>query len=511
MFNRKSVWILLLLTFTVLAACNSDDEEFEAFFNEMDKDVLGEKADPDRYIMEYIKHIENGEPAKALEVLNEKELPKNEKLVKKYKEMEFENEDLMELKGAFTTIFRVDQKKQEKIRDIFQKIMDQQEIENIAELDIDQELDDLSDIHKETVEVFENSTKLMQEVAEEYDQVEVNEEVLEAEGDKDPAEMNQDTNILIARFIEIVTGENAEELNEVAANSSSEEDDEKETDSQDDKDIEKMLANEGSTEVAFDAKAEIKDNHFLLSGKSNLMEGSTVFLHTYHYGAENPYLSAELEVDASGSFEMKEEMSDETLNGEPLTLRLAFQPDKEELELQEIYGEEGEKLEGPFAHKFTNIKRTRYGAFTYADLELENGAKTTFGIDTFSEPDDYGDMNIWMEKDHVETKDDYYIITMQSNLNELTSIGAEATVPGYETAGYTSRAKVRPDGSIRLHVPRPEVEGENVVIKFKAQSDGAIETEELYGEHGENFDGDLAVKKKQNTIIEYEVDLGKDS
>lgn len=511
MLNRKSVWILLLLAFTILSACSSDNEEFETFFNEMDKDLSGEKADPDRYIMEYITHIENGEPEKAVEVLNEKELPKNDKLVEKYKKMEFKNEDLMELKEAFIEILRVDQKKQEKIRDIFEKIMQHPEIENVEELDLDKELNDLFDIHKETVAVFENSTKLMQEVAEDYDQVEVNEKALEAESDKNTAKMNQDTNMVIARFIEIVTGENTEELNEVAKNSSSKDDEEKETNSLDDKNIEKMLANQGSTEVALDAKAEIKDNHFLLSGKSNLMEGSTVFLHTYHYGAENPYLSEKMEVDASGNFEMEEEMSDETLNEEPLTLRLAFQPDKEEPELQEIYGEEGEKLEGPFTHKFTNIKRTRYGAFTYADLELENGAKTTFGIDTFSKPDDYGDMNIWMEKDHVETKDDYYIITLRSNLNELTSIRAEATVPGYETAGYTSRGKVRPDGSIRLHVPRPEVEGENVVIKFKALSNGAIETEELYGEHGENFEGDLAVKKKQNRIIEYEVDLGKDS
>src|SRR5699024_11628164 len=118
---------------------------------------------------------------------------------------------------------------------------------------------------------------------------------------------------------------------------------------------------------------------------------------------------------------------------------------------------------GPIANKFKNTKRTRYVAFTYADIELEEGAKTEFGIDTFEEPDDYGEMDIWTEKENVETKDDYYIITMNSNLNELTTIRAEATVPGYETAGSTRSATVRPDGSTRLHVPLPDVADEKVI------------------------------------------------
>src|SRR5699024_2849095 len=154
---------------------------------------------------------------------------------------------------------------------------------------------------------------------------------------------------------------------------------EKDADKKDDASLKEMLADTGSTEVAINAEAEIKDNHFRLTGQSNLVQGSTVFMHTYHYGAEDAYLKSEFEVDKEGQ------------------------------EIQEIYGEEGEKIEGPFAHKYTNTKRTMYGAFTYADLELEEGAKAAFEIDTFEEPDDYGDMDIWMEKESVETKDDYYI------------------------------------------------------------------------------------------------------
>src|SRR5699024_8837462 len=141
---------------------------------------------------------------------------------------------------------------------------------------------------------------------------------------------------------------------------------------------------------------------------------------------------------------------------------------------------------GPFIHKYTNIKRTRYGAFAHAYIELEPGAEAGFQVYDWKQPDDYGEMDIWMEKESVEKKDMYYDITMKSNLNELTRIKAEATIPGYETAGYTSSTYVHPDGTFRIQVPRPEIEDEVVVVTFEGRSDSSIETEELYGENGED-------------------------
>src|SRR5699024_12856217 len=128
-----------------------------------------------------------------------------------------------------------------------------------------------------------------------------------------------------------------------------------------------------------------------------------------------------------GSVLMEEKINREELNIVSIVIRLDIQPEKEDQEILEIYGEEGEKIEGPFAHKYTNTKRTMYGAFTYADLELEEGANAAFEIDTFEEPDDYGDMDIWMEKEGVEKKDDYIIITRNRNLNKLTKVKAKET------------------------------------------------------------------------------------
>lgn len=511
MFLRKAGWVLLLGVFVVLAGCSSDDEEFEAFLDDLEEDVSGEDADPDEYIKEYITHIQNGEPEQALDVLKEKEIPARRKLQQKYEDMSFDNEDLTELKRELTLVLHVDLEKQRVIKDIFEEVMKNQNADNLEEIEIENELEDLYEIHEKTILAMETSMQSMKELADEYDQVEVDEDELLLDDEADASDLNDDTDRIIAAFIEVATGLDADDLDDKRTDTAHQEENTEDENNYDDERLEELLADQGNPEVAFDAKAEIKDDHFQLKGKSNLLEGSTVLMKTYQYGSENPYLKEDLEADEDGSFEMEQEVDEDDLEGEPLMIRLAFEPDKEDEEAQAIYGEEGEKLEGKFIHKFTNIKRTRNGAFTDADIEMEEGAETEFGTEEWKEPDDYGKMDIRMEKESVETKDDYYVITMNSNLNELTRIKAEAEVPGYETAGYTSRTKVRPDGSFRMHVPRPDVNDEEVIVVFEATSDAAIETEELYGEHGEDFEGDLVEKTKRGQKIEYELNLEEDS
>src|SRR5699024_3823043 len=169
----------------------------------------------------------------------------------------------------------------------------------------------------------------MKKVNEKYDQIDIDEEKLASEVDMDVSEMNEDIDIVVMAFIKAVAEMDRESLDEEVTNTTTEDnekdendEEEKETDSQEDKLLKEMLTDKGSTEVALDAEAEIKDNHFRLTGQSNLVEGSTVFMHTYHYGAEDAYLKGEFEVDEDGSFELEEEINGEELNGEPLVIRL---------------------------------------------------------------------------------------------------------------------------------------------------------------------------------------------
>src|SRR5699024_6735701 len=155
MLIRKNIWIVFLFVFAVLSACSSDDKEFDTFLTVVENDISGEDADPDKYINEYLKQIDNEDTEKALEILNEKEIHKNEELVEKYKYMEFDNEDLTELKEALTKVLEIDKQKQETLRDIFEKVMDYPNLENLndlQELQIDKELEVLADINERTIE-----------------------------------------------------------------------------------------------------------------------------------------------------------------------------------------------------------------------------------------------------------------------------------------------------------------------------------------------------------------------
>src|SRR5699024_1105058 len=250
---RKNNWIIFLCVFAVLSACSSDDKEFDTFLNEVEQDISGENADPDKYINEYLKQIDNGDPEKALEILNEKEIPKNEESVEKYKDMAFDNEDLTDLKEALTKILEIDKQKQETLRDIFEKVMDHPNLENLDKLQIDKELEILTDINERTIEDMEDSEKIIKKVNEKYDQIDIDEEKLTTEVDMDVSEMNEDIDIVVMAFIEAVTEMDRESLDDEVINTITE-DNEKETDSQDDKLLKEMLADKGSTEVALDAE-----------------------------------------------------------------------------------------------------------------------------------------------------------------------------------------------------------------------------------------------------------------
>lgn len=111
------------------------------------------------------------------------------------------------------------------------------------------------------------------------------------------------------------------------------------------------------------------------------------------------------------------------------------------------------------------------------------------------------------KREKVEDKGEYYDIHMKSNLLELTKIKATVENPGYDMAGYTSRTNVKPDGSFRFQVQRPDVDNKDSVVVIEAFSDFAIETEETYGENGEHFEGDLVKDTKKGQKIEFKLPL----
>src|SRR5699024_4124491 len=124
----------------------------------------------------------------------------------------------------------------------------------------------------------------------------------------------------------------------------------------------------------------------------------------------------------------------------------------------DIYGKHGEKKTGPFKKKYSDHKQTRFGTFAYAYLNLTAGEKANFQYLTNDKPEDYSDVNVWMEEEKVEIKDNYYDVTMKSNLNALTRINASIVVNNNEHSGLDRKSVVCPDGSFRFRIPKPDIQ-----------------------------------------------------
>src|SRR5690625_6377806 len=107
--------------------------------------------------------------------------------------------------------------------------------------------------------------------------------------------------------------------------------------------------------------------------------------------------------------------------------------------------------------------RTTYGAFTFALIELKEGISETFSVSELDPPADYGELDIWMEVEQFDIHNEYYNISLNSNLLALTSIRVDIDVPNYTLAGYNYRGKITDDGSITFQLPRVDEEVEKLL------------------------------------------------
>lgn len=494
LFLRKFRWLTIISLLVILSSCSSASKEAQAYFDDTYDDITKESAEVEKGIEEYVNHIIDAEPEKAVKTLNEKVIPEQETLIEKIDDVDLNEEDLIEFNQLAKRVVEINLDKHQLIKDMLEEIMESIEAGNMEDMDLDAQLETLSEMNEEHVKEIKNYADMTDQIVEEYDDLEYEDtDSLQKEqlDSLDASELDEEYDQLIAAFVESLDGSSAEGVTVQAD--------------------EDLMQDQGNVAVVFDGEVSIDDT-FHLTGNSNLPEGATVQLQTYHYGSENPNLKEKIEVDSDGSFELEVDVEEDELNGEPIKVRVAYLPNSSEnSELQGIYGEEGENLEGPFVHKYTDIKRTRQGAFAYAYLELN--ADTTAPLETkeWNAPDDYGDFNVWMEEESIEIHDSYYDVTMNSNLSELTKIKVSIEVGDQIIGSYVSKATVMPDGSFRMMIPRPDIGDSEVDIVIEASSGASIETEELYGEHGEKFEGDLVKETKKGKDIEYKFNVGKNA
>lgn len=467
----------------VLAGCNAAAKEKDEYFDSSEEKFDEHQEGIQSALDDFVAAISDSEPEKAINILNDEMIPKYEEFIEVMDDVELkENDSLIELNDLTLEMLESDMEKHVMLRDFFEDIMEKKKTGETEDIDVDAFLEEIYKSSEEQVDITDEFVDKMIEVAEEDGEVDEEEEIpVDADFDEIYGSYEQ----IVMQFIDSVGGlaSKPKEAPDV------------------DEDI---LTDQGNTEVVFKGEVTL-DGKFQLEGKSNLPEGSVLQMKTYEYGTENPYLRGDIPVEEDGSFSVEADIEDDALNGHLLVVRIGYIPDTtDNRQNVGVYGAEGELLEGDFIHPYTNIKRTRNGAFAYAYLDLNDGEKAELEADVWGEaPEDYGDLDIWMEEAHVEVHDTYYDVTMNSNLTELTYIKAQVIMPGAQLNGYSSTTKVLPDGSFRFQIPRPEVEGNDVSIEIDALSDFAIDTMELYGDNGEKFEGDLVESTKKGKKIQY--------
>lgn len=486
----KSFIFLSLLI--ILSSCSNSPDEFDTYFNDTYPEIEDKAVQAEKSTQEYMNLILGAEPYEAIELLNNQVIPQYEVLLEKLDNVDLTDTGLAKFNKLSQEVTKINLEKRLYSKNLFEEIITAHEKGDLNESPEANAVDGMHDLNEKYLKKLDEQVKSSEELADKYDQLKFD-RINSISVDLDT--LNDAYDELVAIFIESLA-----ELSKNEAKNTIDE---------------ALITDQGNSEVMLNGEVTVFEDHFLLKGKSNLLGGSILNVKSYQYGSENPYFKGDFQVDKDGSFELEMDIDKKALDNEPFIVEIGYLPEtSDDIDAQNIYGKEGTKLKGPFKHKYTSIKRTYFGAFAYAYLELTPGTTAEFEYQDIDIPDDYGDLNVWMEKESVEKKDNYYDIKMKSNLNELTKIDASVKVVDYDVAGLTSNAIVGPDGSFRFRIPRPDpkkINHEDVMIKIEATSEGAIETEELYGEHGMEFKGDLVNETKRGKKIEYKLHLGKDS
>lgn len=470
MFTKKRHMAILVFLFVVLTGCNSASKEAEIYYDDVYKSTIDDSQDIVKSVEKLVNTVTSSEPEKAIELLNDHIIPTHESLIKTIHEADLTQDDLMDFNKKVETVTRSSEEIFTQLHTIFTEVIEQEDTNEIHLDEYFKKLDNLIDQYDENQQIYEEQLK---DIADEYDSFK--EEKAELFMNQ-PLNSNETYEELVMEFVEMVTRSTSlEEAN-----------------------------NQDGVEVQFDGEVSFDDT-FNVKGQSNLPEGANVQLRIFKYGTENSSLREDTEVNADGEFHFEMDVDEDEFNGEPMEIQVQFIPHKtNNKEFQDTYGAEGEHITGPFTYKVTDAKRTRTAAIAYAYIDFDAGEKASFEQKNWEVPEDYQDVEVWMEEEHVDMKDDYYDITMNSNLAELTGIKVAIEIPGYEVAGYRSSTTVMPDGSFRFQIPRPDVDDADIQIIITSRISRSIEVEELYGEKGEHLTGDLVDQTDKEQLIKYE-------
>lgn len=480
--------VSMMFVMLLVGCSGSLDKELETYLDDVVVDSQ-EKAyeELDEVEQKYLQALEAGETKEVVAILEEEYIPAVEAVKEDVEAYEAEQEEIEELNDLLIEEYTTfEASLQEKAR-AFEQLMEMESDEDLqAAIKTVDEVTEKSEAYVDALVAFDEKIQKLVDENNPDTSLETDEKRQSMDRDDVQDDVYQEFGLFIEGLgysQEIFdTGELGESIGTIDA--------------------------ENELQVELIGEVQVDDG-YVIEGESNLPEGAELEAVIYVYG-EEASKGHTAKTDEDGSFEI--EVPDLDVEDEVIEMQVRFRPADQTVELQDIYGEVGEEMEGDYIYRYSSIKRTYHEARVSAFIEADEQDAVVFEQPSWDPPKDYGELDIWVEIENVEEKDDYYNITAESNFVEGTKLTGDIEVPGYETAGFKAYTLVQPDGSFNMQIEKPDVEEEIIFqLEMLPKSLLLIETEELYGEDGEHLKGDLVEEHKdgQKIHVEYSMQKGK--
>ncbi len=262
-------------------------------------------------------------------------------------------------------------------------------------------------------------------------------------------------------------------------------------------------AQQADPEVWIGGEVTVEGDTIIVEGESNLPAGLNI-----HSGGQTDVMavgslieSAKVEEDGSFYFELPNSTSDLTLN-----FRLQ-NSDK----AAEYYGENLSSATGPFVYETEDSGRYDVKATVRTDSLKETPYSIAIETPQWKErPSDYGDPNVWLEVESVDTDHDYIYVNMNSNLVEGTWLGGNVeNAEGGIIPFSFDHQHVNPDSTFQLKIPYQSLRaGMYLPIQVEAKNNSWDNVLEAYGENGEKWTGELVQTNEDGEhFLQFDVEL----
>lgn len=270
----------------------------------------------------------------------------------------------------------------------------------------------------------------------------------------------------------------------------------------------KAPKDQGDYEVWFEGEADRKGKLVTLKGRTNLLPESGLVI--WLDSVEGTIIGGrgDTQVNEDGTF--KTEMKIPKNSDGLLKVQVKFEPSTDNQPIKDHYGENGEKLKGPFVRLQEELDMQQN--ITLLTLEIpqdESNASAKIKEPEWDKPEDYGAPAVRLDEPDIQKDDKYLYIEGKSNLLEGTRLKGSLDIPNYIVSGLSDVTDVNPDGSYKLIIEKPssmnklkDVKEYEVVLSVSPADNQWKSNLEVYGVNGEKFMGDYVVD--QNGVKEIE-------